>query len=96
MLLFAIAIGYLACFGFLGYYIAGQKNRQTIEGFVLGLLFGPLGALIVALLPTLPETTLISPRRSSDTNSSEAMERRARQAAKRREAEIKAGRAGTA
>lgn len=40
-------------FGFLGVFIAGQKNRDPGEGFLLALLFGPFGCLIEALLPTL-------------------------------------------
>lgn len=35
----------------LGYWIALQKRREPFEGLVLGLLFGPLGAIIEALLP---------------------------------------------
>jgi hypothetical protein len=39
-------------FGFLGRWIAGEKHREPSEGFLLGFLFGPLGVLIEALLPT--------------------------------------------
>src|SRR4051812_44233882 len=39
-------------FGGLGAWIAGQKGRAGGEGFALGLIFGPLGVLITALLPT--------------------------------------------
>jgi hypothetical protein len=45
-----LCIGLL--FGGLGFYIATQKGRSSGEGFLLGFLFGPLGCLIVALLPT--------------------------------------------
>jgi len=38
-------------FGWLGSYIANQKQRGGGEGFALGILFGPLGCLIEALLP---------------------------------------------
>lgn len=38
----------------LGAYISTQKNRQAIEGVLLALLFGPLGLIIAALLPTKP------------------------------------------
>jgi hypothetical protein len=41
-------------FGILGGWIAKQKNRDPGEGFVLGCLFGPLGAIIEALLPSMP------------------------------------------
>lgn len=39
-------------FGLFGAYVAAQKNRAGMEGLILGFLFGPLGVLIVALLPT--------------------------------------------
>jgi hypothetical protein len=38
-------------FAGLGYYVAIQKGRPPAEGLVLGLLFGPLGCLVAALLP---------------------------------------------
>jgi len=41
-------------FGILGAWIASQKGRSGGEGFALGCLFGPIGALIAALLPGLP------------------------------------------
>ena len=41
-----------AAFGALGYYIATQKGRPQAEGLLLGFLFGPLGVLLVALLPS--------------------------------------------
>jgi hypothetical protein len=37
-----------ACFGA---WIAAAKGRSKTEGLILGLLFGPLGCLIEALLP---------------------------------------------
>jgi hypothetical protein len=41
-----------ACvFGGLGCWIAGAKHRGGGDGFILGLLFGPFGCLIEALLP---------------------------------------------
>jgi hypothetical protein len=40
-------------FAALGYYIAAQKGRPETEGLVLGLVFGPLGCLIEAILPTI-------------------------------------------
>ena len=40
-------------FGILGSWIASQKGRSSGEGFVLGFLFGPIGALIEAVLPTI-------------------------------------------
>ena len=38
-----------ACFGG---YVANQKGRDVGEGIMLGLLFGPLGVVVVALLPS--------------------------------------------
>lgn len=39
-------------FGFVGIWIATQKNRDSGEGFFLGFLLGPIGLLIEAMLPT--------------------------------------------
>lgn len=52
----AILIGIiliLCLFSGLGAWIADQKHRDQAEGLLLGLLFGPLGCLIEAMLPTL-------------------------------------------
>ena len=38
-------------FAILGMWIANQKHREGGEGFILGLLFGPIGCLIEAILP---------------------------------------------
>lgn len=43
----------LLTFGACGSYIAETKNRSQMEGVVFGVLFGPLGLIIVACLPTL-------------------------------------------
>src|SRR4051812_6274143 len=40
-------------FGGLGLWVAVQKNREPFEGFMLGFLFGPVGAIIEALMPTI-------------------------------------------
>jgi len=51
----AIGIGiavYLFISSILGCYVAYEKGRSQTEGFIFGLLFGPLGLLIVACLPT--------------------------------------------
>ncbi len=59
-----IGIGILMSFimGFLGRYVAKEKNRSKAEGFWLGFLFSILGVIIVALLPTKekPKEVLIS------------------------------------
>jgi|TARA_B110000914_G_C15310904_1_gene375626 hypothetical protein len=38
--------------GFLGRYVAMEKNRSAAEGFLIGFLFSILGIIIIALLPT--------------------------------------------
>tara|TARA_B110000495_G_C22726927_1_gene426769 strand:- start:244 stop:423 length:180 start_codon:yes stop_codon:yes gene_type:complete len=38
--------------GFLGRYVAMEKNRSAAEGFWIGFLFSILGIIIIALLPT--------------------------------------------
>lgn len=50
-LLIAFGVGWLLM-GVFGGWVASQKNRSGGEGFALGLLFGPFGVLIEALLPT--------------------------------------------
>jgi hypothetical protein len=45
---------YFAIVGGFGAYVAVQKNRAGAEGLLLGLLFGPLGVLVEACLPTVP------------------------------------------
>jgi hypothetical protein len=50
-------IGYLSVallLGLVGQYIAGAKNRSDGEGFILAFLLGPIGLIVLALLPTLP------------------------------------------
>jgi|TARA_B100000795_G_C22365185_1_gene274016 hypothetical protein len=39
-------------FGFLGKYIANQKGRESMEGFLLGFFLSIFGIIIVALLPS--------------------------------------------
>jgi hypothetical protein len=38
-------------FVLLAAYVAGHKGRDPLEGVLFGLLMGPLGLLIVALMP---------------------------------------------
>lgn len=44
----------LVVFAGLGTFVSAAKNRAILEGLVLGGLFGPLGVIIAALLPTRP------------------------------------------
>lgn len=39
-------------FGLLGLWVSTQKHRNPFEGFILGFVFGPLGVLIAALVPS--------------------------------------------
>jgi hypothetical protein len=41
-----------AVFASLGAWISAQKGRSPAEGVILGFAFGPLGALIAAMMPT--------------------------------------------
>jgi hypothetical protein len=50
-LILGLVVASAVVFGSLGIYVAAQKGRSPGEGFVLGAIFGPLGCLIVALLP---------------------------------------------
>ncbi len=58
VLIFLLAIC-VAC-GFFGRYISAQKIRSPTEGWWIGFVLGPIGLLIVALLPTLdpPQPTI--------------------------------------
>ena len=48
-------LAYLGLCGYAGVYVAQQKGRDEKEGATLGVLFGPLGILIEACLPTQDE-----------------------------------------
>jgi hypothetical protein len=51
-------------FGSLGNWIACQKNRDGGEGFLLGCLFGPLGVIIEAVLPTISNEAIAAAERA--------------------------------
>ena len=38
--------------GFIGSYVAGEKGRSNLEGFIFGFLFSVIGVIIVGILPT--------------------------------------------
>ena len=46
-----VAIINVLAFGWLGSYVASQCGRDPSEGALFGALLGPVGVLIVALLP---------------------------------------------
>jgi hypothetical protein len=52
ILAIAFLVPWLMC-TMLAAWVADEKNRSPIEGFLLGLLFGPLGVLVEVGLPTL-------------------------------------------
>jgi hypothetical protein len=49
-----LVIVLFAYFAGVGIYVAKAKGRPTEEGLVLGLIAGPFGWLIVAMLPAGP------------------------------------------
>jgi hypothetical protein len=48
----AVIISWLVVWPALGRWVALEKNRSFREGVILGLLFGPFGVIVEALLPT--------------------------------------------
>ena len=52
MIGFVTAIIACVLFGFLGQYVAKQKNRSGGEGFLLGFCLALVGVFIILLLPT--------------------------------------------
>ena len=61
------ALGWCALGGF-SVWIAAQKGRSLAEGFLVGFLFGPLGVIVEALLPTLDREDSSSERNSYQSN----------------------------
>lgn len=49
-----ILVSIIVCLitGFIGRYVAKEKNRSASEGFLFGFLLNLIGVIIVALLPT--------------------------------------------
>ena len=45
-----VVVGFIT--GFIGRYVAKEKNRSGSEGFWFGFLLSLIGVIIVALLPT--------------------------------------------
>jgi hypothetical protein len=52
-----VVIGFfvLLIHAMLGGWVASQKGRNGLEGFVLGFFFGPLGVLVESNLPELED-----------------------------------------
>jgi hypothetical protein len=53
-------LGWTVFWGGFGAYICNQKGRSEGEGIIFGALLGPLGLLIVALLPP-PKPKVMQP-----------------------------------
>lgn len=53
--MFFIVLIVAGIFATMGAYVASQKRRASMEGAIFGGLLGPIGILIVALLPTGPQ-----------------------------------------
>ena len=51
--LFILLGGCLVC-AVAGGAVAKEKNRDAVEGVIFGAIFGPIGVVITALLPTKP------------------------------------------
>lgn len=51
MTIFLCVSAWLVAFGALGGYVSVQVDRDAAEGLILGVLFGPLGVIVAALLP---------------------------------------------
>ena len=54
----AIALGifaYVVVFAVFGAWVAIQCRRSEMEGFLLGALFGPIGVIVEALLPSVTD-----------------------------------------
>jgi hypothetical protein len=64
LLFYGAAYSVLVC-GTFGAYVAGQKGRGRLEGFMFGFLLGPLGVVAVACLPTI-ESRLPNPDAAGD------------------------------
>jgi len=92
----AFAIGLMIVwlvFACLGAWVASQKRREPVEGFFLGLLFGPFGCLIEAVLPTLTKKEAEAKGAALTPQDSQAEERQKliiKKWKERREAEEKA------
>ena len=52
----SIVVAYLLVCGGFGTYVAHQKGRSGLEGFLFGLILGPIGVAAVGTMPTLERT----------------------------------------
>jgi hypothetical protein len=56
-MLVSAGIYLLVCGGF-GAYVADQKGRSGLEGFLFGLILGPIGIVAIGTMPTLERTVI--------------------------------------
>jgi Na+/melibiose symporter-like transporter len=63
--LILLSLLWIVC-GCLGAWITGRRGRSSLSGFVLGVLFGPLGLMIALFLPqgVVPDTVPGEEKRS--------------------------------
>jgi uncharacterized membrane protein HdeD (DUF308 family) len=59
LVLIAAAASWITCAG-LGAYVSAAKCRPALEGFFFGVLLGPLGILVAALLPANPAPAAVN------------------------------------
>ena len=57
IIIISVVAGFIT--GYIGMYVAKEKNRSGSEGFWFGFLLSLIGVIIVALLPT-KETNVVS------------------------------------
>lgn len=59
--LLLICLGWILIWGGFGAYVAVQKGRSETEGMVFGAILGPIGLLIIAMLPPHRPKVVIPP-----------------------------------
>ena len=60
-LVVVLLVGWVLMIG-LGMFVSAEKGRESGEGFILAFLFGPLGVLIAALLPSKVQHQVMTPQ----------------------------------
>lgn len=54
----AVWLVFAAAFGAFGWWVASQKGREPMIGGAIGFLFGPVGVLVLAMLPAVDHERL--------------------------------------
>jgi hypothetical protein len=47
-----VSLLWFLVFGYFGALINGKKNKDTTVGFIVGAVFGPIGLVLLLLLPS--------------------------------------------